>query len=71
MPHACLAAYAALGHVGRLIQKRHKADKKVFILGGKTTPLVQRISGRRSLITRHFLSPAPLTERPASHTPSL
>ena len=33
VPHACLAAYAALGHVGKLIQKRHKTDKKVLVLG--------------------------------------
>ena len=34
VPHACLAAYAALGHVGRLIEKRKRHDKSALILGG-------------------------------------
>ncbi len=34
IPHACLAAYAALGHVGKLINKRHMSTKSVMILGG-------------------------------------
>lgn len=34
VPHACLAAYAALGHVGKLVDKRKQSDKSVLILGG-------------------------------------
>ena len=31
---ACLAAYAALGHVGKLVQKRKLKGKSALILGG-------------------------------------
>ena len=34
VPYACLAAYAALAHVGKLADKRAQADKSVFVLGG-------------------------------------
>jgi len=33
VPYACLAAYAALAHVGRLADKRKQADKSVLVLG--------------------------------------
>ena len=34
VPYSCLAAYAALAHVGKLAEKRKQADKAVFVLGG-------------------------------------
>ena len=34
VPHACLAAYAALGHVGQMVDKRKEQNKSVLILGG-------------------------------------
>ena len=34
VPYACLAAYAALAHVGKLAEKRKQADKAVLVLGG-------------------------------------
>ncbi|EKX46510.1 hypothetical protein GUITHDRAFT_70530, partial [Guillardia theta CCMP2712] len=34
VPHACLAAYACLARIGKLLEKRTAIDKAVFILGG-------------------------------------
>eukprot|EP00292_Cryptomonas_paramecium_P008070 CAMPEP_0113663200 /NCGR_PEP_ID=MMETSP0038_2-20120614/1004_1 /TAXON_ID=2898 /ORGANISM="Cryptomonas paramecium" /LENGTH=349 /DNA_ID=CAMNT_0000578189 /DNA_START=22 /DNA_END=1068 /DNA_ORIENTATION=- /assembly_acc=CAM_ASM_000170 len=34
VPQACLTAYAALGHIGKLIAKRRSKQKSVLILGG-------------------------------------
>jgi len=34
VPHACLAAYSSLAHVGNLLEKKRQSDKAVLVLGG-------------------------------------